>query len=297
MKKITSLLLAVVLVFLTVIPVFAAEGVHENDSEIFSYYNNQGETVTIAIVRTDTTATSKVYVDGVLTQKSTANAISKTIDTEIYDLSVSSQKRVAAIRGTSNGFETSVIHVPVSNEKIDTANVEVRSNPLYNEPVDNTGLILSGMGDGYYFLGAEGDYFFAPGVYGYLYRTYTKTYDGPTKYWSWGPGDTISAISAVISLFGGPVSAIIGVLAFTAAEVLAYRQAIELETHTFDYHYKVNVYGDVHFTAQRNITYWKIENTTEQIVKWEQKYFNYGFSLPNSEMIYIAVNNYIVSTQ
>ena len=79
--------------------------------------------------------------------------------------------------------------------------------------------------------------------------------------------------------------------------ILAYEQALKVETHTFDYHYKVNVYGEVHFTAQRNITYWKLENTTDDIVKWEEKYFNYGFSLPNSEMIYIAINNYTVSEQ
>ncbi len=294
MKKITSLLLAVVFVFLVAIPAFANESLHEGDSEIFSYYNNQREIVTVVIVRTDAAATSKVYIDGVLTQESTANAITRTIDTKIYDLSASSQKRAEAIRGTSNGFETSVIHAPVSNEKISTAYVGVQSRSVDDEPVDNTGLFSSGYGDGYYFLGAA-KYDVAPEVYGYLYRTYTKTDDGPTKYWRWGLGETISAISAAVSLFGGPVSAVLSILAFTATQVLAYEQALELETNTFDYHYKVNVYGEVHFTAQRNITYWKIGNTTAGTVKWEEKSFNYGYTMANWQMIYSAVNNYLMS--
>lgn len=297
MKKIVSLLLVFVLVFSMSTTAFAADGLSTAGDTVFSYYNDDGEIVTIAITRTDTTAISKVYINGVLSQKAIANATTKTIDTEIYDLTMSSRNSGQAVKGVMNGFTTSVIHTPVSPERINIANVEVQSRSIYDEPVDNTGLSSSGYGDGYYYLGSYGGFYYAPEVYGYLYRTYTRTYDGETKYWSWGAGDTLGAISAYIALFGGPVSAIISVLLFTAAEVLMYDQAIELATYTYDYYYKVRVYGAVYFTTQRNITYWRIENVETGTTKWEEKRFNYGFSMANTEMVKAGIDEYLLSIQ
>lgn len=155
----------------------------------------------------------------------------------------------------------------------------------------------SGYNDGYYSLGSYGGYSHAPDVYGYLYRSYTRTYDGETKHWSWSAGDTLGAISAYISLFGGPVSAIISILLFTGAEVLAYNQSVDLATYTYDYRYRVRVYGAIHFTTERNITYWRIDNVTVGTTKWEEKSFNYGFSMANSEMVKTGIDNYLLSIQ
>jgi len=98
-------------------------------------------------------------------------------------------------------------------------------------------------------------------------------------------------------LFGGPVSAIISVLLFTAAEVLAYNHSIELATYTYDYYYKVRVYGAVYFTTYRNITYWRIENVETGTTKWDEKRFNDGFSLPNTEMVKAGIGEYLLSIQ
>ena len=264
---------------------------------MFSYYNDEGEIVTIAITRTDTTAISKVYINGVLSQKAIAYATTKTIDTEIYDLTMSCRNSAQAVKGTMNDFTTSVLHAQVSTERINIADVEVQSRSVNDEPVDNTGLSSSVYGDGYYYLGSYGGFYYAPEVYGYLYRIYTRTYDGETKHWSWDAGDTLSAISAYIALFGGPVSAIASVLIFTAVEVLAYDQSIELATYTYDYHYKVRVHGKVYFTTQRNITYWRIENVETGTTKWDEKRFNYGFSMANTEMVTAGISEYLLSIQ
>ena len=297
MKKIVSLLLSFVLVFSMSTTALATDNLSTAGDMIFSYYNDEGEIVTIVITRTDTTATSNVYINGVLSQKAIANATTKTIDTEIYDLTMSSRNSGQAVKGEMNGFTTSVIHAPVSTERINIADVEVQSRSIYDEPVDNTGLSSSGYGDGYYYLGSYGGFYYAPEVYGYLYRTYTRTYDGETKYWSWDVGDTLGAISVYITLFGGPVSAILSILVFTAQEKLAYDQAIELATYTYDYHYKVRVYGTVSFTAERNITYWRIDNVETETTKWEEKRFNYGFSMANTEMVKFGIDEYLSSTQ
>lgn len=276
---------------------FAAENVSDTNDTMFSYCNDVGEIVTISISHTDTIAMAKVYVDGILDQKAIADATTKSIETEIYDLSSISSRSIQPQKGTMNGFTTSVVHLPVSAEKIDITNTVVQARSIYDEPVDNSGLSSSGYNDGYYFLGSHGGYYYAPDVYGYLYRSYTSTYDGETKHWSWSAGDTVSAISAYISLFGGPVSAIISVLLFTTAEVLAYNQSVDLATYTYDYRYRVRVYGDIYFTTERNITYWRIDNVTEGTTKWDEKSFNYGFSMANSEMVKAGIDDYLVSIQ
>ena len=75
MKKIVSLLLVFVLVFSISTTAFAADGLSTAGDTVFSYYNDDGEIVTIAITRTDTTAISKVYINGVLSQKAIANSL------------------------------------------------------------------------------------------------------------------------------------------------------------------------------------------------------------------------------
>lgn len=276
---------------------FAAEMVPGADNTDFSFFDNEGRIITISISRTDTTATAKVYVDGFLKQKAVADAITKNIETEIYDLSSSSTRSIQAENGTMNGFSTLTIHAPVSDTKIDIISEQAQARAIYNEPVDNSGLSLSGYNDGYYSLGSYGGLSYAPNVYGYLYRSYTRTYEGETKHWSWSAGDTVSAISAYLALFGAPVSAIISILIFTVAEVLAYNQSVDLATYTYNYRYRVRVYGNIHFTTERNITYWRIDNATTGTTKWDEKSFNSGFSLSNSEMVKTGIDNYLISIQ
>ncbi len=208
-------------------------------------------------------------------------------------MTVATQASILPAERQMNGFSTSIVHSPISNETIAIETTATQARSINDEPVDNTGLPPSEYFDGYCYLGASGGYYYAPEVFGYLYRRYTCTYDGETHYWSWGVGDTLGAISAYIALYGGPVSAVISVLLFAVGEVLMYNQSVELATYTYDYHYRVRVNGPVRFTTQRNITYWRIDNVTEGTTKWEQKRFNYGFSLMNSEMVKVGIDNYL----
>ena len=300
-KKVLSFIMSVILIFTLTTPSFAAntnildEGIQET-----SFIDQDGNEVYIKVTSNSNIATSEVYVNGRLTQSSTADRAMKTIYTDIYDINTN-EKMFASPSvtktGNMNGFQTFTNHKAVSNITIDTTVQISRAPSIYDEPVENTGLQESAYNDGYYFLGKAGGYYYAPSTYGYLYRDYSKTYDGETHSWSWGAGETLSAIGAYIGLFGGPVSAIIGLLIFTGSAVLSYNQSVELATYTFDYDYKVRVSGSIHFTTNRNITYWKIENTTENTVKWEQKRFNYGFSMANSEMVKAGVDNYLLSIQ
>ena len=294
MKKIISLCSVLMLVLSLSVPVFAADDVFSTQNTQFSFINNFGETVTLVISGSSNSAVSKVYVNGILTQKAIANTSTKTISTEIYDLS-EGKRTTNLVESAMGDYTVSTIHMPVSNESIEIPNMSNQARSIYNEPVDNTGLTRSAYNDGYYFLGSHGGYTYAPSIYGYLYRTYARYYEGETKYWSWGAGDTLGAISVYISLFGGPVSAIISILIFTASEVLAYDQAIELATYTYMYHYRVRVMGEIHFSAERNITYWRIDNVQTNVTKWEEKSFNYGFSMANTEMVKFGIDNYLAS--
>ena len=269
--------------------------------QTFSYINTNGEKINGVVKVSNNQAVSEIYVNGILSQKATADGNKKTIVTELYDSSkidffsksINSSDRVGSI----NGFKTYVTHKPVSSRKIDDKyffdEYELYSynDNLTNEPVDNTGLRTS-FG-GYYYLGHQRGPYYARNLFGYLHRKYTTTYEGETKYWSWGANETLGAISAYISLFGGPVSAIIGILIFTVGNVLAYAQAVKLETITFDYDYKVLVNGKDIFYTNRNITYWKIKNDTKNKVTWEQKSFNYGFSMSNYEMVKAGIDKYL----
>lgn len=296
MKKIIScLLVCVMLVTLSVTNVFAAPP-SAGDSEQFSYLNQNGENVTILTTKSISTATSKVYINGLLTQKSTANSSDETIYTEIYDLrgtmlKNSNNKTIKSC----NGFISTTVHMPVSEEKITVTNNNLKLASINSEPVDNTGLSSSPYGDGYYFIGSDGGYYYAPSVYGYLYRKYTATYVGETRRWSWTIGESASAIYSYYSLLGGtPASAIIGILVFTAQQILSYNQSVKLETYNFDYMYKVRVYGTVYFTSDRGITYWKINNTTTGTTKWEEKSYNYG-TVSNSEIVRAGIDNYLTA--
>lgn len=298
MKKIISVLMSLILVVSTLSTAYAQEGTAETVDATFSYYNDRGEIVTVSTSRSNTSATANVYLNGTLIQKSIANAMEKTIETEIYDLQGTNRSvKQAPVVGKMGDFDTTVIHRPVSVEKINTVTPSIQTRVLKQEPVDNTGISPSIYNDGTYFLGTYGGLYYAPNVYGYLFRGYTETYDGETKYWNWDAGDTVSAISAYIALFGGPASAIIGILVFAAGEILAYNQSVELATHTFDYWYVVRVYGTIYFTTQRNVTYWRIDNVTTGTTKWEQKRFNYGFSMSNEELVTVGINNYIQTQQ
>ncbi len=82
MKRVVSLVLSVVLVFLLPFTAFAADANSMDDGTTFSYYNEAGEIVTVVITRATNTAISEVYVDGILTQRAVADAATKTIETE-----------------------------------------------------------------------------------------------------------------------------------------------------------------------------------------------------------------------
>ena len=297
MKKIISLILVLVIVFSLSVPVFATNGESSTDETMFSFYNDVGDIVTVVSSRTNTTTTAEVYLNGLLAQKSVADIPAKTIDTVIFDLTSVSRSTIPEKKGTMGEFVTSEAHALVSNKRIDIPNLEVQSRSIFNEPVENNGLSLSPYGDGYYYLGSYSGFVNAPNVYGYLYRTYTRTNDGLTKYWNWDAGTSLSAISVYIDAYGGPKNAILALLAFSVDLLLSYVQSIKLETYTFDYHYKVRVCGSVHYTTQRNITYWKVTNQTRVMDDWEQKRFNYGFTPDNGEMVWYAVQNYLLSRQ
>ena len=297
MKKIISLLL----VFSLIVPICATANdeytISGDNSECFSIYSAEGDEIIVVTNRTDDAAIAKVYMDGVLKQCSVANANTLQITTECYGQTETTNTNARQNTGEIGEFKTIVTHLPISGETI-ARDVEIRAvRDINDEPVDNTGLSSAYFDSNYYFLGSHGNTYAAPNVYGYLFRTYTSTYDGETHHWSWGAGDTIGAISAYISLLGGPVSAIVSLLIFTGGLVLAYNQSVMLATYTFHYDYQVRVYGDIHFTTYRNITYWRIDNVTEGTTKWDRKKFNFGFTMANSEMVNAALANYIRGQQ
>lgn len=86
---------------------------------------------------------------------------------------------------------------------------------------------------------------------------------------------------------------LLAVLSFGAVEYLTYSQSVEVATYTYNYTYKVLVYGTEYYRTMRNITYWRVENPETKTTKWERKRFNDGCSLSNSEIVKIGIDNYL----
>lgn len=301
-----------IVVLLTAIPVSALNS-HYNlelfkNKEKLHFKSSTGDLIDIHFDLIDNKPTSKLYRNGFLYQKTTVNLEDNTMTSEIFDLETIEANKLSMVGEKVNdvlGFKNTTVHKPKSNERIDINNLESRNLiginsyedniAIDNEPVDNTG--LNPDGHGYYSLGRAGDFYYAPGLYGYLYRKYDPdTYIGETSTWTWHTGTTMSAIVAALGLLSGNlIAAIIGILVFGADLIISYNQSVKLETHTFHYEYQVRIYLETFFETFRNKTYYKIHNTTTGQTNWELKSFNYGFALSNLEMVRTGIDNYLAS--
>ena len=171
-------------------------------------------------------------------------------------------------------YDITVSHKPVSEVILETIpDLVISPYALINEPIDNSGLSASGYGDGYYYLGTDGGYYYAPNVYGDLYRKYTQTFDGYSKYWKFDIGMSLATIVGIVLKSNGPASAIGKVLVFTIQQVLGYAQAAEAKTYRFDYKYRVRINGSIQFETNRNITYCKIYSPTTGRQSCDEKSF------------------------
>ena len=169
-------------------------------------------------------------------------------------------------------YDITVSHKPVSEVILETIpDLVISPYALINEPVDNSGLSASGYGD---------------------LQKYTQTFDGYSKYWEFDIGMSLATIVGIVLKSNGPASAIGKVLVFTIQQVLGYAQAAEAKTYRFDYKYRVRINGSIQFETNRNITYWKIYSPTTGKQSWDEKSFNGGFSMANTEMILAAIKNY-----
>ena len=314
MRRLTSFLL-IAAIIISMSSIVSADAMFSyNDRENFSFVADDGDVITVVTTKGNNTVTAQVYENGMLIQESTADSAKNTVDTLVYDLPVAQNSATREIEtdvSDMNGFVSTVRHMPISDETYDVtisaeelgesstnSTVSPRATgSIDDEPVDNTGLSQASFGGGYYNLGSDGGYYYAPTVYGYLFRSYTRTYDGETHYWSWDEGTTISAITAVVGLItNAPVAAIIGMLYFIGDTVLAYKQSIELATYTYDYNYIVRVKSKEYFSTVRNITYWQIYNKETERTAWEEKSFNYGYAMSNREMVKAGIDEYLLRT-
>lgn len=300
MRKFISMILVFTIILSFTSSVYASELIRLDNNDSFSFYN-KGKLVTVKIRRMRNLAISEVYFDGVLSQKSTASTTTNNINTNLYDLSSPIKYNATKVMVSRIGnFNSVTTHETVSgirlDEQIDNNIAKSVSRSITDEPVDNVGLSQSNFGGGYYYLGEYGGFYYAPDVYAQLHRKYTQKYDGETKTWRWGANESIGAISVYLSLFLGSttlIGLIVGLLFFTAQGILAYAQSIKLATFSFYYTYMVTIKYKSFYSAWRDKTYWKIENTTEGTTKWELKNFNGGFGVSNTEMIKAGIDNYL----
>ena len=79
------------------------------------------------------------------------------------------------------GFTVITQHKAQSTNSLNLVIPFSTRSSLWNEPVENSGLSSSPYGDGYYLIGTD-ELTVHPGITGYLYRKYTRTYDGETAY-------------------------------------------------------------------------------------------------------------------
>ena len=306
MKKILSFVLAVLFIFSCSGSVVATSiDADPSTTESFTFTNADGTTFYVEIETNVGSVTSKVYITDVFSQESTASLTTGISTTNIYDAE-------GQISCTTNASLSSMVSTP--DEVISTAPASPPENnvnaivplppeddtlpnrDIHDEPVENTGLVYTFTqgGNDYYYLGAGRDAY-APTVTARIHRTYTRTDDGETHYWQWDANMTLSAIFTAIAIYNPSTTLatiIVGLLNFTVTGVLSYATSIELATYTFDYHYQVKVNNVCYFAPTRNITYWCVENSSENKKEWVQKNFNSGFSPNNQQMIRFAVEAY-----
>ena len=293
MKKL-SILLVVCIVVTLAGNVYAVEGTSVEYERICYTYEQDGNSYIVEAKVYPQYTEARLYKNSALIQISLADMRSGNVETEIYNemgLLLSTQESAISDIITT---ERPVDSNPVMLDTYSTPQVRYREPSIYNEPVDNTELYISMnyQGQIYYLIGSATDSF-APEVVASLHRTYTETYEGETKYYTWNAGTTVSAIVSVLASLQNAVrDAIIGLLEFFAGEALAYKTTISLATHTFDYTYQGLVNGEFYYTGARNITYWRIDNVTENTVKWVHKRYNYGYGGSNQDMIRATVENY-----
>ena len=106
-----------------------------------------------------------------------------TVQSEIYDLPNESN----SFNNQNTSFSKEMGFTVITQHKAQSTNslnlvipFSTRSS-LWNEPVENSGLSSSPYGDGYYLIGTD-ELTVHPVIIGYLYRKYTRTYDGETAY-------------------------------------------------------------------------------------------------------------------
>ena len=300
MKKVISLVLSLLL-FLSLLP-----SVHATNTELsslsptehFVLYNPEGNRLDVLIYQSLIESQAEVYKDGLLIQQAVANKQTMTVQSEIYDLPNESN----SFNNQNTSFSKEMGFTVITQHKAQSTNslnlvipFSTRSS-LWNEPVENSGLSSSPYGDGYYLIGTD-ELTVHPGIIGYLYSKYTKTYDGETAYWTFDVYQTMAAIAAIISASAcaSIAGALLTMLVFTSSEYLAYRQALRVETYTFNYTYRVRVNGSIQLTSYRDTTYWKSYNTTEKTTRWDEKSFNGGFGGSNSELVSQGIQNYVNS--
>lgn len=300
MKKLLSLFLSIFFVFMSAVPTLAYQkqrsaGKEAQDS-VVCY--NLGNHVQVVTEKSGDSSVAKVYKNDILIQSSRASATNKTIATTVYDQSLKANN-AGKTQYKENGFLITVVHSPISSEKISPAlaNRAVTLSRDYNdEPVDNSGLSQSGYRDGYYLLGKD-SLTEAPNVMGYLYRNYNRIYDGETSTYTWTTGDTVSTVAAYYSLISGSLAGIvISIMTFTYQQYCSMNQAIKLETYTFNYYYRVRVNGTIYYdNGFRGKDYWLIYNTTTGTKKYDFKYDSSpSVGGTNFDMIQTGIENYLM---
>ena len=171
---------------------------------------------------------------------------------------------------------------------------------LYSEPVDNTGLESAGMQgyEGYYYLGHDSLW----GYTGYLYRSFSESFQGNMTRYVWSKGTTKSAIHAAIATVTAftvtgalPVilAALTALLLWDDFATLLYEQSAKVDVWRVTHNYRVRVNGKQTFSTYRIRDYWWIKNETTGEGRYEFKTFIDGFSPANPEIIRFGIEKYV----
>lgn len=302
MKKVISILLALTL-FVTIIPhSLAVEPIDACEAEFFSFENDYGAIITLETTTVESQVRVNLYIDGVLAQTSVADSENSTVQTVVYDVPAGGRRQSSYSEevGDVGGYRAVTVHANESGVVLEQANVAGGARrsgaDIEDEPVDNSGLGFGAYGDGYYYLNDYSSDYCGPYLTALLYRKYNSEYLGETHYYQWTTGTTMSAIVSVLTSKGEPVQLILGVLVFTAQEVIKFTQASKIATYQNKYDYKVRIGGTVYYTAVRYKTYWRVDNTTTGTSQWELKSFDHGFGFGNRQMALNAMYAYVEAT-
>lgn len=213
---------------------------------------------------------------------------------DIVTISESQQKKIP---GQGLQLSTNQTPVPRFTDMIEYEQLSVSPTTGQQDTVFGAPVF-----DGYEYLGNRGDFYYAPGSYGYLQRQNAGvSSSGYAKRFTFSSGSSVATIAAIIlsavtgtgivlSILTGMVTAVIG-------SAVDYAGSLDFEVCDYRWNYRTRLNGNIGAIMDRSYrtrSYWKLYAANTGVVNYKYRgtIYDGGFASTNLEMISNAIKSY-----